>query len=200
MKETIRRVLIALLVLHVGFLVYLLVTPSGTEPFILQDDAAHLDHLERETMKQTEQAWFTGKETREALLVKTEGRLRVAATRLGATVVVSKTQYAGLVDPRTRFIQLNPDLGRDAQLMTLGHELGHIFEPVAWNGLNDDGERYHDESEVFAEAVSYLVVSAERDETSSYSNYLVMHRNALYVLHTYRREIIFAANFIRGER
>lgn len=187
------RFLMAVTFLLSGATFVMVLTPGTWWPVLMQSPEDRLNHLETETLKLTEHEWFGGTETREANLYETYGRLVLAARRLNCTVVTGGTSNAAEVNPETRFIKINANLGHDAQIMSLAHELAHVLEPSA---IDED---HRSEEEVFAEAVSYLVVSHERDETSSYAKYLVQHKHALHVLTVYRREIIFAANFIWGE-
>lgn len=159
------------------------------------DDHWRLDHLESQTLNTPQ--WQTYMPTTdECKLFELPLRLKIAADRLGAKVTVKQPGkgYAGVVYFVNREISIDASLGCDARAMVLAHELGHILEPDA---VRPEG--HYGEEEVFAEAVSYLVTSHERDETSVYAHYLADHKQDLNVLTVYRREIIFAANFIWGE-
>lgn len=97
---------------------------------------------------------------------------------------------AGDTDPITRKVRINSALSWNERLATLAHEGAHLLEP---NNLD------HADSEVFAEAVAYLVCrSFGLDRVEDHARYLAGHKSGLHVLIDYRREIERAARILEG--
>jgi hypothetical protein len=125
-------------------------------------------------------------------LPNTQRRLNIAALRLGAHVEygpMDAGEYGRTVHD-TRVITINEILNADTRTTTLAHELAHLLQPP---GLQKG------EAEVWVEGVAFLVVRPERDELFATAHYIAFYKMNLNVLRVYRREVLFAAAFLRGE-
>lgn len=124
-----------------------------------------------------------------AELGESERRLYASAARLGIEVVVEATDSTGLFTRKTRRIRLDPQLKLDARVQVLAHELGHALAPP---------DLSEPEEQVFADAVSFLVVRHQRDDLETYAAYLARFRTSLHVIHLYAEEIRYAAEVLWG--
>lgn len=124
-------------------------------------------------------------------LGESERRLYASAARLGIEVIVEAkpTDFIGLFTRKTRRISLDPHLKLDARVQVLAHELGHALAPPGLSGP---------EGQVFADAVSFLVVRHQRDDLETYAAYLARFRTSLPVLRLYAEEIRYAADVLWG--
>ncbi len=85
-----------------------------------------------------------------------------------------------------RAVHVDNQLHWTARLEVLAHEAGHRLQPPVFAPTSS-------ESEVFAEAVEFLVCRAYGHDTLEISaNYLAVHKGGLHVLHDYRMEIDYA--------
>lgn len=129
-----------------------------------------------------------------AELVDVSKRLKWAAGYLGISIQPNPTMEAteyGMYQPETRVIYYNPTLAFDAQVQVIAHELAHPLQPP---GL-ELAER-----ELFADAVSYLVLKPERDQLNNYASYLARyktHARTFFKLH--EAQIWWAVRFLRME-
>jgi hypothetical protein len=85
-----------------------------------------------------------------------------------------------------RAVNIDQGLHWTARLEVLSHEAAHRLQPPVFPPSSS-------ESEVFAEAVSFLVCRAYgHDSLEISANYLAVHKGGLHVLHDYRMEIDYA--------
>jgi hypothetical protein len=100
---------------------------------------------------------------------------------------------AGLafISPQQASIIIDSSLEWNARFEVLAHEAGHLFMPFTF--APDSSE-----SEVFAEAVSYLYsLKVGRDNLDVSARYLARHKHALHVLTDYRTDIEYAIGVLR---
>lgn len=121
-------------------------------------------------------------------------RLKWAAGYLGIQIQpnpdMTESEY-GMYQPDARILHYNPTLAFDAQVQVIAHELAHALQPP---GI-DVSER-----ELFADAVSYLVLKPERDHLDNYAAYLARyktHARTFFKLH--ESQIWWAVRFLRME-
>lgn len=102
---------------------------------------------------------------------------------LGFTMLDTKQPRAVVVDSK---------LHATARLEVLAHEAGHRLQPPVWDSNTS-------ESEVFAQAVSYLVcLSYGHDTLDSSAAYLAVHKGGLHVLTDYKLDIEYAVMVLSG--
>lgn len=122
----------------------------------------------------------------------TQKRLALAASRMGATITYGPLGpgWYGHTEMVSRAVTINETLNSDLRTTTLAHELAHMLQPY---GLD------HGDEEVWADSVAYLVLAGERDNLVPAAHYIGAFKTHLNVLQVYRREMLFAATFLRGE-
>lgn len=92
---------------------------------------------------------------------------------------------------KPRAVNISRSLNQTARLEILSHEAGHRLQPPVIVDTMD--------SEVFAEAVSFLVCrAAGHDTLEKASIYLSVHKGGLHVLSDYRIDIEYAAMVLAG--
>lgn len=92
-----------------------------------------------------------------------------------------------------RAINIDEHLKWTARLEVMGHEAGHRLQPPSIHPTSS-------ESEVFAEAVSFLVCRAYgHDSMDAVAHYLAIHKGGLHVLQDYRMEIDYAVMVLSGK-
>ena len=127
-------------------------------------------------------------------LTDTALRLKWVAGYLGIKIGINEEfdqNELGMWVAEERQVWLNKDLALDAQVQVLAHELGHALSPP---GLTEQ------EREVFAEAVSYLVVLPELDDLNRYATYIARHKTvARQVMKMHEQHIWWAARLLRME-
>lgn len=98
--------------------------------------------------------------------------------------------YTNLDPQAPPVVHIDRDLGWTARLEVLAHEAGHRLQPPTLSGPSS-------ESEVFAQAVSYLVcLEFNRDTLEVSASYLAIHKAALHVLTDNRKEIEYAVTVL----
>lgn len=121
-------------------------------------------------------------------------RLKWAASYLGIKIGINEDMdhnELGTWVAETRQVWLNKELHLDGQVQVLAHELGHALSPP---GLTEQ------EREVFAEAVSYLVILPQKDDLDRYATYVARHKTvARQVIKMHKPHIWWAARFLRME-
>ena len=127
-------------------------------------------------------------------LLDVGNRLKWAAGYLNISITagqeMSATEY-GMYSPDERTLYYNPSLAYDAQVQVIAHELAHALQPP---GL-ETAER-----ELFADAVSYLVLRPDRDSIDNYSRYLAKYKtHARPFLKLHERHILWAVSLLRME-
>lgn len=97
------------------------------------------------------------------------------------------------LDPRVPpAVHIDKALSWNARLEVLAHEAGHRLQPPTLPGPSS-------ESEVFAQAVSYLVcLEFNRNTLEVSASYLALHKSALHVLTDQRKEIEYAVIVLTG--
>lgn len=92
---------------------------------------------------------------------------------------------------KPRAVNISRSLNQTARLEILSHEAGHRLQPPVIEGTMD--------SEVFAEAVSFLVCrAAGHDTLEKAAIYLSVHKGGLHILSDYRVDIEYAAMVLTG--
>ena len=155
--------------------------------------ASALDKLAARSEQLPTHRWiYVPPETKD--LGDTALRLKWAAGYLGIKIGINEEMdrnELGTWVADTRQVWLNKELELDAQVQVLAHELAHALSPP---GMTEQ------EREVFAEAVSYLVVLPEKDDLDRYATYVARHKTiARQVIKMHESHIWWAVKFLRME-
>lgn len=139
-------------------------------------------------------------------MVPTDDNYHFAALRLQAiveNVMGVEVRYIDIDDPdlagwtmlnpsAPRAVQIDKALKGTARLEVLAHEAAHRLQPPVFAPTSS-------ESEVFAEAVSFLVCRVYgHDDLETAATYLAIHKGGLHVLTDYRLEIDYAVTVLSG--